>query len=137
MSKAISDLRKRLATELKTKKQALKDLQLKDLIAIYIPYSKVFKGNIRNIATIYLDKYLESFENISVIDEIKKNPGQHEEIVDLFCFHELDIEDEKQKVAKQLSVIIRKKFMTRTGGIDWHKLTQFNSGNYNPNSELK
>jgi len=132
MSKVTSNLRKQLATELKAKKQALKDLKLKDLIAISIPYSKVCRGTTRDIVQICLDKYLENFEHASFFDEIKKTPDKCNEILDIFWSHELKIDDEKQKVAKRFSAIMQKKFKTSTGEIDWPKLVQFNSGNYTP-----
>ena len=135
MSKATSDVRKQLATELKAKKRALKELKLKDLIAISIPYTKVCKGTIRDIAKICLDKYLEDFENVSFFDEIKKTPDKYDEILLIFWSHELKIDDEKQKVVKRFSAIMRKNFVTSIGTIDWPKLVLFNVGNYAlPNS---
>ena len=110
MSKSTSDLRKQLATELKAKKRALKDLKLKDLIAVYIPYSKVCRGTIRNIVQTYLDKYLENFEHASFFDEIKKTPDKYNEILDIFWSRELKIDDEKQKVAGRFSAIMQKNF---------------------------
>ena len=134
MSKTISNLRKRLATEFKIKKRALRDLQLKDLIAIHIPYLKVGIGTTRKIVQAYLDKYLENFEHTSFFDEIKKTPDKCDEILDMFFLHELEIGDEKQKVVERFSAILRKNFKTPIDKIDWVKLIQFNSGNYIPES---
>jgi hypothetical protein len=131
MSKATFDLGKRLATELKTTKRALKDLQLKDLIATHIPYLKVGIGTTRKIAQNYLDKYLDNFEHASFFDEIKKNPDKCDEILGIFLLHEIEIDDEKQKVVERFSAIIRKNFKTPTDTIDWVKLIQLNNGNYN------
>jgi len=137
MSKATSDLRKQLATELHAKKRALKDLQLKDLLAIHIRYSKVGIGTTRKIVQAYLDKYLENFDHASFFDEIKKTPNKCGEILDIFWLQELEIEDEKQRVAERFSVILQKNFKTPTDEIDWQKLVQFNSGNYILESEHK
>jgi len=132
MPNTISTLKERLAAELKIKKRALKVLQLKDLIAIHIPYLKVGIGTTRKIAQTYVDKYLENFEHASFFDEIKKTPDKCDEILDIFLLHELEIGDEKQKAAERFSAIMRKNFKTPTDKIDWVKLVQFHSGNYIP-----
>jgi len=132
MLKTTIGLKKRLAAELKAKNLALKKLRLKDLLATSLPYSKLCIGTIDDILQAYLDKYLESFEQESVLEEVKKAPKHFREIIGIFRGHKLDVDDEKVKAVMRFSAEIYNNYVSPTGEIDWVKLVEFNSGNYKP-----
>ncbi|SRR6266498_2018354 len=133
MSNTTSSLKDRLTAELEIKNHALRELSLKDLLFIPLSYSKVCKDTLGDILESYIDKFLERLEKESMVIELYKSPDKSREIIELFREHEFQLDDEKIKALARLSFEGYKNYVSpMTGEIDWIKLVQFNSGNYDP-----
>lgn len=73
---------------------------------------------------------------------ISGNPDLYTDIIEPVGYraeeHNNNFAEEKSKIVSRFTIEIGNKFFhSVTGEVDWMKLTQFNSGNYPPESEIK